>query len=118
MAIYHPCRKNIDSPELVRIFFEHVIYKRGVPDSIVTDCGKEFTSRFWQQVCSNLNINHKLSTAFRPQTDGQTEPQNQTMEQYLWAFCNYEQDNWGELLPLAECAYNNAVHHSTRITPF
>jgi len=55
---------------------------------------------------------------FHPQTDGQTERQNLTMEQYLRAICNYEQDNWVELLPLAEFAYNNSVHHSTRMTPF
>jgi transposase InsO family protein len=110
MAIYLPCRKDIDSPELARMFFEHVICKRGVPDNIVTDRGKEFTSRFWKRVCTHLRINHRLSTAFYPQTDGQTERQNQTMDQYLRALCNYEQDNWVELLPLAEFAYNNSVH--------
>jgi len=118
MAIYLPCRKDIDSPELARMFFEHVICKRGVPDNIVTDCGKEFTSRFWNRVCSHLSINHRLSTAFHPQTDGQMERENQTMEQYLRAFSNYEQDNWVELLPLAVFAYNNSVDHSTQMTPF
>jgi transposase InsO family protein len=104
MAIYLPCRKDIDSPELARMFFEHVICKHGRPDNIVTDCGKEFTSQFWKRVCSHLSINQRLSTAFHPQTDGQTERQNQTMKQYLRAFCNYEQDNWVELLPLVEFA--------------
>ena len=80
VAIYLPCRKDIDSPELARIFFEHVICKRGVPDNITTDCGKEFTSRFWDRVCFHLSINHRLSTAFPPQTDGQTERQNETKE--------------------------------------
>jgi hypothetical protein len=49
--------------------------------------------------------------------DSQTERQNQTMEQYLRAFCNYEQDNWVQLLPLAEFAYNNSIHHYTLMTP-
>jgi hypothetical protein len=57
-------------------------------------------------------------TAFHPQTDGQTEQQKKSMEQYLRAFSNYEQDNWAELLPLAEFAYNNSVHHSMWMTPF
>jgi hypothetical protein len=118
MAIYLPCRKDIDSPELARMFFKHMICKRGVPENITTDRGKEFTSRFWDRVCSDRSINHRLSTAFHPQTDGQTEQQNQTMEHYLRAFCNYEQDNWVELLPLAECAYNNSIHHSSLMTPF
>jgi hypothetical protein len=117
-AIYLPCRKDGDSPELAGMFFEHVICERGLPDDIVTDGWKEYTTRFWKQVCSHLGINHRLSTAFHPQTNGQTEQHNQTMEQYLWAFCNYEQDNWVELLPFAEFAYNNSVHHSKRMRPF
>jgi hypothetical protein len=118
MAVYLPCRKEIDSPELARLFFEHVICKHGVPDNIVTDRGTQFTSRFWNRVSSHMSIDHRLSTAFHPQTDGQTERQNQTMEQYLRCFTNYEQDNWVELLPLAEFAYNNSVHASTGFTPF
>jgi len=118
MAIYLLCRKDIASPELARLFFEHVICKRDVPDNIVLDRGTQFTSRFWMRVCSHLGTDHCLSTAFHPQTDGQTERQNQTMEKYLRAFCNYEQDNWVELLPLAEFAYNNTIHTSTRMTPF
>jgi len=117
-AIYLPCRKDIDPPGLAQMFFEHVICKRGVLENIVTNCGKEFTSRFWNRVCSHLSINHRLSTAFHPQTDGQMEWQNQTMEQSLRAFANYEQDHWVALLPLAEFAYNNSVHHSTRMMPF
>ena len=100
------------------MFFKHVICKRGVLDNIVTNRGKEFTSRFCSRACFHLSINHRLLTAFHPQTDGQMERQNQTMEQYFQAFSNYEQDNWVELLPLAEFAYNNSVHHSTRMTPF
>jgi hypothetical protein len=118
MAIYLPCRKDIESPELARLFFEHVICMRGVLNIIVTDCGTQFTSRFWTRVCSHLSTDHRLPTAFHPQMDGQMERQNQLMEQYLRVFCNYEQDNWVELLPLAEIAYNNAIHASTRMTPF
>jgi len=118
LAIYLPCRIYINSPELTQMFFKHVICKRGVPDNIVTNHRKEFTSRFCERVISHLSINHRLSTVFHPQNDAQKERQNQTMEQYLQAFCNYEQDNWVELLPLAEFAYNNSVHHSMRMTPF
>ena len=118
MAIYLPCQKDIDSAELARMFFEHVICKQGVPNNIVTDRGTQFTSPFWTRVCSHMSIDHPLSTAFHPQTDGQTERQNQTMEQYLRAVSNYEQDNWAELLPRAEFEYNNSVHASTRMTPF
>lgn len=57
-----------------------------------------------------MSITHRVLTACHPRTDRQTERQNQTIEQYLQAFCNYEQHNWVELLPLAEFAYNNLVH--------
>ena len=100
------------------MFFEHMICKRGVADNITTDRGKEFNSRFWDRVCSLLSINHYLSIAFHLQTDSQTKWQNQIMEQYLRAFCNYEQDNWVELLQLAEFACNNCIHHSTLMIPF
>ena len=70
------------------------INEDGVPNSIVTDHGTQFTSRFWTRVCFHISIDHRLSTAFHPQTGGQTERQNQTMEQYLRAFSNYVQDNW------------------------
>jgi len=118
MAIYLPCRKDIDLPELARLFFEHVICKQGVPDNKVTDPSTQIRSRFWTQVCSHLSTDHRLWTAFHPQTDGKTERRNQTMEQYLRAFCNYEQDNWVRLMPLAEFAFNEAIHASTRMTPF
>jgi len=118
MAIYLPWRKDIDSLELALLFFENLICKRGVLENIVTNCGTQFTSRFWTSVCSHLSTDYRLSTPFHPQMDGLTEGQNQTMEQYLRAFCNYEQDNWVELLPLAEFAYNNMIYTSTKMTPF
>jgi transposase InsO family protein len=118
MAIYLPWRNDINSLELARMIFEHVICKHGVPDDIIADRGTQFTSRFWTRVCSHMSIDPRLSTAFHPQTDGQTERQNLTMEQYLRAFCNDEQDNWVELLPLAEFTYNNSVHASTSMAPF
>jgi len=118
IAIYLLCRKDIDSLELAWLFFEHVIWKRGIPDNIVTDRGTQFTSRFRTRVCSHLSTDHRLSTAFHPQTDEQTERQNQTMEHYLRALCNNEQDNWVELLPLAVFGYNDMIHTFTRMSPF
>ena len=98
--------------------FMYVSCDHYAPGNIVTDHGKVFTSRRWKRVCSYLSVNRRLSTAFYPQTDGQTEWQNQTMQKYLQAFCIYEQDNWVTLLSLAQFAYNNSIHHSMQITPF
>src|SRR5437773_1725296 len=62
-----------------------------------------------------LGVSRKLSTAFHPETDGQTERVNQTLKQYLCAFCNYDQNDWYELLPLAEYMYNNSMTDATGI---
>ncbi len=66
----------------------------------------------------SFHIEQRLSTAFHPQTDGQTERQNSVLEQYLRNYVNYQQDDWAPLLALAEFAYNAAVHSSTGKTPF
>ena len=84
----------------------------------MSDRDRIFTSGFWREFLAHMNVKPNLSTAFHPQTDGQTERVNQVLEQYLRVFCNYQQDNWEELLPLAELAYNNATHTSTGQTPF
>src|ERR1700738_2795629 len=64
------------------------------------------------------DIHSNKSTTFHPQSDRQTEHVNQTLEQYLRIFCDYQQDNWLDLLPLAEFSYNNAKHSSTQVSPF
>ena len=65
-----------------------------------------------------LDVRLNMSTAFHPQTDGQSEALNQILEQYLRIFCTYHQDDWVDLLPFAEFAYNNSVNASTKMTPF
>jgi len=65
-----------------------------------------------------LGIKTKLSTAFHPQTDSQTERMNQELEQYLWMFIDHQQEQWPEWLGMAEFAYNNKVHTGTKVSPF
>ena len=67
---------------------------------------------------AQLGTKHKMSTAFHPQTDGQTERLNQTLEQYLRCYLSYQQDNWVTLLPLAQFAYNSAKSETTQTSPF
>ena len=67
---------------------------------------------------SSLGTQVHLSSAYHPQTDGQTEGTNATLEQYLGCYICYQQDNWATLLPLAEFAYNNVIRTSTEQTPF
>ena len=84
---------------------------------LISDRGSLFTSRFWSTLCWHLGAKRKLSTAFHPQTDDQTERQNQVLKHYLRVYCNYKQDNWPELLPMAAFAYNNSVHSATDKAP-
>ena len=77
-----------------------------------------FTSKFWAELMGRLDVRLRKSTAFHPQTDGQTERVNQSLEQYLRQYCNYKQDNWYDLLPLAQYAYNNSVTTATQMRPF
>jgi len=118
MSHFIACLKTTSALDFARLFVTHIVRLHGLPDSIVSDCGTIFTSNFWSSVAEILKIDPRKSTAFRPQTDRQTEHMNQTLETYLRIFVNQEQDDWFDLLPLAEFAYNNARQESTRMSPF
>jgi hypothetical protein len=118
MAHFVPCDKTITSKETTRLFLENVYKYHGLPDNIISDRGTQFTSKFWQSLFKILQVKTNLSSAYHPQTDGQTERVNQVLEQYLRCFINYHQDNWVDLLPVAEFAYNNTFQESIHQTPF
>ena len=65
-----------------------------------------------------LKVTCNLSSSYHPQTDGQAEQTNKTLEQYLRSFLSYQQDDWADILDFAEFAYNNSIHASTKVTPF
>jgi len=109
MAKYFPVRTTITAADLAKLFHQHIVCSFGTPSSIVTDHGSLFTSQYWSSLCFHMKARRKLSTTFHPQTDGQTERQNQTLEHYLHCYINYRQDDWVEWLPQAEFAYNNAT---------
>jgi transposase InsO family protein len=94
MRHFIPCSTIIDAEGLANLFMTHIFRLHGLPDTIVSDRGPQFTSRFWKHLCYSLKIEPQLSTAFHPETDGQTERMNSIMEQYLPAYVNYQQDNW------------------------
>ena len=104
MVHYEPVKVTIDTPRLAEVIIDVVVQYHGLPDSIISDRGAIFTFKFWSSLCYFLGIKQRLSTAFHPHTDGQTERQNSTMEAYLHAFVNWEQNDWARLLPMAEFA--------------
>jgi len=118
MRHFIPCHTTIDAVGLAKLFLGEIVRLHGLPKTIVWDRGPQFALTMWGQICSRLGTDRQMSTAFHPQTDGQTEPMNAGMEQYLRVFVNHQQDDWVQRLPLAEFPANNGVSESTKCTPF
>jgi transposase InsO family protein len=117
-AISVPCHKTTTAEDMARMFITHVYRYYGPPVSSVSDRGPQFISQFWKEFCRILGIKLKLSTAYHPQTDGQTEIMNQYLDQRLRPFVNYYQDNWSELLPMMDYAQLTLPHSSIGMSPF
>jgi hypothetical protein len=113
-----PTKTTASAPDTARIFFDQVIKLHGLPKSIVSDRDAKFTSKFWKSVFHTMGTKLAMSTAFHPQTDGQTERANRTLEDMLRAFVSYRQNDWDLFLPTAEFACNNAPNASTGMSPF
>ena len=118
MAHFLPCTKEMNARQFWELFLREIFRLHGLPKDIITERGSIFTSDLWKETTRQLEIEGRLSTAFHPQTDGQTERTNSTLEQYLRAYVNYQQDNWKELLPMAEFAYNNGYQESIKRSLF
>ena len=88
MALYIPAEKSWKAEDLADAFIERVLSRFGTPKGIVSDRGSLFVSRMWGEICAAIKTRRLLSTAFHPQTDRQTERQNQTLETYLRIFVN------------------------------
>ena len=116
-AIFIPCRKGLTSEGLAELFTDRVYRQFGLPESIVSDRGSIFTSKWWTSFCEQIRTRRKLSVAYHPQTDGQTERLNQVIEQYLRSYLTKDQTVWVNYLALAESTWNTSLHSGTRHTP-
>ena len=116
--ILSPCKKTVTAPPLAKLFVKKVYKRFGMPTSIVSDRDPRFTSHFWKSFMTLLGTDLNMSTAYHPQTDGQTERANRTFEDMLRGFVGPRQNDWCEYLELAEFAYNNSTQASTLHTPF
>jgi len=110
-------KKTITSKETSRFFIDNIYGYHRLPDDIVSDCGPQFVSKFWQLLFEILKVQIKLLLVVHPQTDEQTKQVNQVLEQYLRCTINYHQDDWTSLMRLAKFAYNN-MYTSTQETLF
>jgi hypothetical protein len=118
MARFAACHTTATSQDTAVLFCENVVRHHGVPQELVSDRGSVFLSAFWNRVCARLCIKHAKSTAFHPQTDGQTERMNRVLEEMLRHYISPTCDDWDEHLFAVEFAVNNAVNASTGVSPF
>ncbi|MBW0492528.1 hypothetical protein O181_032243 [Austropuccinia psidii MF-1] len=118
MAVFLPTVFSITSLDLPQLFIKNLFSKHGLPSRIVSDRGSLFVSSFWTNLFLKLKIPRYNSTAYHPETDGQTERVNHVLEQYFWMYDSYHKDYWHTWLPLAEFSYNNSDHCQTKKSPF
>ena len=116
--IFIPVHDTITSMDLACLFVLHVFFKHGISSHVTSNRGSELVSNFFWSLGTALNMRLYFTSGYHPEGDGQTERTNQTLEKYLRVYCNYQQGNWSELLPLAEFAYNNAPSATTGVSPF
>ena len=109
-AHFVPCAKIPTAQQLAQLFLQHVYRLHGCPECVISDRGMQFSSKFWKSFLALLGTKQTLSSLSHPQTDGATEQLNSTLEQFLHCYINYQQDDWVDLLPFAEVAYNNSIH--------
>jgi len=117
-AHFIPTHTTVTAEGAARLFLHQVWKLHGLPTCVVSDWGPQFVARFTKELYRLLGIKLASFTAWHPQTDGQTERVNQELDQYLWLFVNKRQDDWYDLLPLAEFQHNNHVHSATQHPPF
>ena len=103
---------------LARLLQDNIWKLHGLLESVVSDRGPQFIAELTKKLNRMLGIKVKLSTAFHPQTNGQTERMNQELEQYLRFFIKHRQKDWPEWLAVAEFVINNKVHMVTKVSPF
>jgi hypothetical protein len=118
MTHYIPARADWDGVDLAQAWIREVIRLHGVPSRVISDRGPLMNANHWETFNHYLNSRRVLTSAYHPETDGQTERQNQTLEQYLRIYCTLEQDDWALWISIAEFAYNDSVHATTGVTPF
>jgi uncharacterized protein with von Willebrand factor type A (vWA) domain len=112
------CRITITAPQVASIIWREIIRHHGVPISIVSDRDPRFTSHFWDELWKLMGTNLHMSTAYHPQTDGQTERTNRTMEEILRNYVSDKVDDWDKHLTAVEISINNSQQSSTKFTPF
>ena len=118
MAHFIPTTTKVTAQEVADLFVKEILRLHGIPKTIVSDRDPKFISQFWESFTKRLDIKRCLSSSFHPQSDGQTERTNQTIERMLRTFVSTDQTQWERLLPALELAFNTTPNASTGLSPF
>ncbi len=118
MAHFIATTTTVDAPGLAKLLMHNVFKHHGFPKALISDRDTRFTSAYWKSFIETLGIAPHMSTAFHPETDGQTERMNRTIEEMLRSYVNDKHDNWDDYLPYLELAYNNSRQASHKFTPY
>ncbi|XP_070057278.1 uncharacterized protein [Nicotiana tomentosiformis] len=117
-AHFLPVKTTYTAEDYAKLYIKEIVRLHGVPVSIISDRGAQFTANFWRSFQKGLGTQVNLSTAFHPQTDGQAERTIQTLEDMLRACVLDFKGNWDDHLALIEFAYNNSYHSSIKMAPY
>jgi transposase InsO family protein len=117
-AHFMPVKTTYNSAVLAELYMSRIVFLHGIPKKIVSDRGTLFTSHFLQQLHESLGTHLKFSSAYHPQTDGQTHKTNQILEDVLRASALQDKLGWDKKLPYAEFSYNNNYQANLKMSPF
>ena len=117
-SYFLPTTSSITSQGVAVLFRDNVFRDHGIPRKVISDRGTQFVSKFMDDLYGMLGIKANRSTAYHPQTDGQTERVNQEVKEFLTMFVNHQQDNWSDWLAVAQFCHNDRIHSSTGYSPF
>jgi hypothetical protein len=118
VAHFIPVKTTYKGSKLAELYISRIVCLHGVPKKIVSDRGTQFTSKFWEKLHESMDTKLNFSSAYHPQTDGQTERVNQILEDMLRACALKDNKSWDKCLPYAEFSYNNSYQESIKMAPF
>jgi hypothetical protein len=118
IAYFIPIKTTYTVPQLAELYMSRIVCSHGVPKRIVSDRGTQFTSKFWERLHETLDTQLNFSSAYHPQTDGQTKRVNQILKDMLRACALQYGRSWDKSLPYIEFSYNNSYQESLKMAPF